>query len=74
MRTGRPKADLRLTPEDRATLTRWTSRPKTAQALALRDGDVLGMEHVKKVMDVQEDFERDLKGGLGYLDAMRSYT
>lgn len=47
---------------------------RTAQALALRDGDVLGMEHVKKVMDVQEDFERDLKGGLGYLDAMRSYT
>src|SRR5260370_1619564 len=36
MRTGRPKADLRLTPEDRATLIRWTARPKTGQALALR--------------------------------------
>ncbi len=36
MHPGRPKADLRLTPEDRATLIRWTARPKTAQALALR--------------------------------------
>src|SRR2546425_2774798 len=36
MRTGRPMADLRLTPEDRATLVRWTARPKTALALRAR--------------------------------------
>src|SRR5712691_9604804 len=42
MHPGRPKADLRLTPEDRATLIRWTARPKTAQALALRARIILG--------------------------------
>jgi hypothetical protein len=29
---------------------------------------------VKRVMEVTEGFERDLKGGTGYVDAMRSYT
>lgn len=47
---------------------------RTAQALALREGTGLEMEHVKKVLEVSESFERDLKGGTGYLDAMRSYT
>jgi hypothetical protein len=47
---------------------------RTAQALALKEQRVLDMEHVKKVLDVSESFERDLKGGTGYLDAMRSYT
>lgn len=32
------------------------------------------MEHIKRVLDVAESFERDLKGGSGYVDAMRSYT
>ena len=36
MPRGRPRADLRVTPEDLTTLTRWTARRKTAQALALR--------------------------------------
>jgi hypothetical protein len=47
---------------------------RTAQALALNEGAVLGLSHVKKVMEVAESFERDLKGGSGYTDAMRSYT
>jgi hypothetical protein len=38
---GRPKADLIVTPEDVATLTRWTARRKTAQALALRSRIIL---------------------------------
>ena len=47
---------------------------RTAQALALRLGEKLGMVQVKKVLQVGESFERDLKGGTGYEDAMRSYT
>lgn len=37
MPRGRPKTDLRVTPEDLPTTrTRWTARRTTAQALALR--------------------------------------
>ena len=35
-RTGRPKAPLILTDEERATLVRWSRRAKSSQALALR--------------------------------------
>jgi len=35
-RTGRPKALLILTDEERATLIRWSRRAKSSQALALR--------------------------------------
>ena len=47
---------------------------RTAQALAIHQGEKLSMTHIKAVLDVAEDFERDLKGGTGYIDAMRSYT
>lgn len=47
---------------------------RTAQALALNERTTLGLAHVKRVMEVAESFERDLKGGTGYVDAMRSYT
>ncbi|MCA1699188.1 MAG: IS630 family transposase, partial [Actinobacteria bacterium] len=40
-RTGRPKAVLELSDEERVTLERWARRPKTAQALALRSRIVL---------------------------------
>jgi transposase len=40
-RTGRPKAELTLTDDERATLQRWTRRATTAQALALRARVVL---------------------------------
>ncbi|KAK5728829.1 hypothetical protein LTR15_001969 [Elasticomyces elasticus] len=47
---------------------------RTAQAIALREGSKLNMEHIKKVLSVSEEFERDLKGGTGYTEAMRSYN
>ena len=40
-RTGRPKAELKLTDAERATLARWARRAKSAQALALRSRIVL---------------------------------
>ncbi|KAI9693169.1 MAG: hypothetical protein M1822_005165 [Bathelium mastoideum] len=47
---------------------------RTAQALAVNEKEALSMDHIKKVLEVAESFDRDLKGGTGYLDAMRSYT
>jgi len=47
---------------------------RTAQALALNERQMLTMEHLRRVLDVAETFDRDLKGGTGYIDAMRSYT
>jgi transposase len=41
MRTGRPKANLILTPDERQTLQSWVARRTTAQALALRARIVL---------------------------------
>jgi transposase/transcriptional regulator with XRE-family HTH domain len=41
-RTGRPKATLVLTDEEREQLSRWARRPKSSQALALRSRIVLG--------------------------------
>ena len=46
---------------------------RTAQALAVNKGEPLGMVHIKQVLDVALAFERDLKGGTGYEDAMRNY-
>ncbi len=40
-KTGRPKAELMLTDEERGELTRWSRRAKSAQALALRARIVL---------------------------------
>ncbi|KAK2748624.1 hypothetical protein FQN55_004177 [Onygenales sp. PD_40] len=47
---------------------------RTAQALALNEKTPLSMEHISRVLDVAETFDHDLKGGTGYMDAMRSYT
>ncbi|KAL5356784.1 hypothetical protein BJX96DRAFT_187457 [Aspergillus floccosus] len=47
---------------------------RTAQALAVNEKSPLSMEHIKRVLDVAETFDHDLRGGTGYLDAMRSYT
>jgi transposase len=41
MKTGRPKAELVLTGDERETLTRWARRPKSSQQLALRARIVL---------------------------------
>ncbi|KGO67983.1 ATPase, AAA-type, core [Penicillium italicum] len=47
---------------------------RTAQALAVNESAPLAMEHIKRVLEVAETFDQDLRGGTGYLDAMRSYT
>lgn len=46
---------------------------RTAQALAVNKGEPLSMVHLKRVLDVALAFDRDLKGGTGYEDAMRNY-
>jgi DNA polymerase III delta prime subunit len=45
----------------------------TAQALAVNNKEQLCMEHIKRVLDVSDAFDRDLKGGVGFENAMRSY-
>ncbi|KAH7072212.1 hypothetical protein BKA63DRAFT_534997 [Paraphoma chrysanthemicola] len=47
---------------------------KTSQSIALAEKAVFGMEHVKRVLEVAEAFEDDMRGGKGYRDAMRHYT
>lgn len=47
---------------------------RTAQALAVNKGEPLSMNHIRLVLEVQMSFDRDLKGGTGYQDAMRSYS
>ena len=46
---------------------------RAAQALAIHEDVALGLQHIRTVLDVAQSFERDLKGGSGYEDAMRSY-
>ncbi|KAH9995334.1 hypothetical protein F4779DRAFT_623208 [Xylariaceae sp. FL0662B] len=45
----------------------------TAQALAVNKGEPLAMSHIREVLNVQQNFELDLRGGQGYEEAMRSY-
>lgn len=45
----------------------------SAQDLALNKNEKLGMKHFRQVLDVHAKFRRDLNGGTGYEDAMRSY-
>lgn len=47
---------------------------RTAQALALDENVPLSMVHIKRVLEVAETLDRDLHGGTGYIDAMRSYA
>src|SRR5262245_61423528 len=57
-RTGRPKAELVLTEQERATLVRWSRRAKSSQALALRCRIVLacaepGANHAAVAADLR---------------------
>jgi transposase len=52
---GRPKAPLILTDEERETLVRWSRRPKSAQALALRARIVLACAEGKTNKAVAEE-------------------
>jgi transposase len=47
MRTGRPVAELVITAGEKAALERWSRRPKSAQALALRSRIVLECARVE---------------------------
>ncbi|KAF2028359.1 hypothetical protein EK21DRAFT_69964 [Setomelanomma holmii] len=47
---------------------------KTSQSIALAEKAIFSMEHVKRVLEVAEAFEDDMRGGKGYRDAMRHYT
>jgi len=57
MRTGRPKAALMLTADERHTLEQWTRRPKTAQALARRARIVLACATGKPNHTVAAEFK-----------------
>jgi hypothetical protein len=46
---------------------------RTAQALALDKDEELGMIHIRRVLEITDKFEKDVKGGPGYEDAMRNY-
>ncbi|NJC22613.1 transposase [Arthrobacter pigmenti] len=50
-RTGRPKAELTLTDDERQILTRWARRAKSSQALALRSRIVLSCSEGKTNKD-----------------------
>lgn len=54
-RTGRPKADLTLTDEERETLLRWSRRAKSSQALAQRCRIVLDCADGKSNQQVAAD-------------------
>lgn len=45
----------------------------SAQDLALNKAEALSMRHLQQVLDIHAKFGRDLRGGTGYEDAMRSY-
>lgn len=47
---------------------------RTAQALAVNEGNSLSLKHIADVLEVAAAFERDLKGGPGFLEAMRAYN
>src|SRR6266545_661110 len=55
-KTGRPKAELVLTDEERTTLVRWSRRAKSSQALALRCRIVLAF--VERRLDGLVDEDR----------------
>ena len=55
MRTGRPKAELIITEEERERLEQWAKRPKSSQALAQRSRIVLGCAVGKNNQEVAEE-------------------
>ena len=52
MRNGRPIPNLTISDEERGTLHQWTRRPKTAQALAMRERIILACASGKTNTDV----------------------
>lgn len=54
-KTGRPKAELVLSDDERAQLERWARRPKSSQALALRCRIVLACADGRTNLQVADD-------------------
>ncbi len=68
---GRPLAPLRLTAEERETLSRWTRRATTAQALALRARLVLACAGGATNGEVAQKVPRASRHGGQVADALR---
>ena len=47
---------------------------KTGQSIALSEEVTFSIEHVKRVLEVAEVFEDDMRGGKGFRDAMQHYA
>ena len=47
---------------------------RSAHALAVNEKEELAMHHMLMVLEAGKAFDRDLKGGTRYVDAMRSYN
>lgn len=60
-------------PSEISTVERSRTWWSSAQDLAANKDEALGMRHFRQVLDVYAKFGRDLRGGTGYEDAMRSY-
>ena len=72
-RTGRPKAVLELTEEERETLERWARRPSSPQSLALRSKIVLACAAGRANGVVASELATRLSRELGYesIDAIK---
>lgn len=46
---------------------------RMVQVLVVNKGEFLCMSYIWQVLEVQVNFDWDLKGGMGYQDVMRSY-
>ncbi|GAA1014037.1 IS630 family transposase [Acrocarpospora pleiomorpha] len=54
-RTGRPKAEVKLTEQERATLERWARRAKSSQVLAMRSKIVLACADGRDNKQIAQD-------------------
>ncbi|KAF2004759.1 hypothetical protein P154DRAFT_519212 [Amniculicola lignicola CBS 123094] len=46
----------------------------SAQNIAMSEEEVFSMEHIKRILEGQEDFEADMRGGPGAKEALNHYT
>lgn len=77
---GGPNLVAEFTDEDYNELARYSLNGRqikntviTAHRVARQKSEPLGMRQIRNYLGVVMDFERDIKGGPGYQEAMRSY-
>lgn len=75
-----PNKVAEFTDEDYNELARYSLNGRqikntviTAHRVARQKSEALGMRQIRNYLGVVMDFERDIKGGPGYQEAMRSY-